>query len=88
MLNDMNAAYLIRMEQPGGNELVQIPSVAPLGADRDFVNHRTAFLSDLIKYNDLTEVILLRQRMLDNAFQAAGTVGPVKTNLRSRGKSD
>jgi hypothetical protein len=87
MLNDMNAAYLIRMEQPGGNELVQTPNVAPLGADRDFVNHRTAFLSDLIKYNDLTEVIVLRQRMLDNAFQAAGTVGPVKTNLVPEAKA-
>jgi len=82
VLNDMNAAYLIRtQQQPGGKELIQTPGVAPLGADRDFVNHRTAFLSDLIKYTDLKEVIVLRQKILDNAFKGAGSTGPVKTNL-------
>jgi hypothetical protein len=82
VLNNMNAAYLIRMQQqPGGNELVQIPDKAPLGADRDFVDHRTAFLSDLIKYTDLKEVIILRQKILDNAFKGAGSTGPVTTNL-------
>ena len=82
VLNNMNAAYLIRMQQqPGGKNLVQIPDKAPLGADRDFVEHRTAFLGELIKYTDLKEVIILRQRILDNAFHGAGSAGPVKTNL-------
>lgn len=81
VINNMNAAYLIRMGQPGGKELVQTPDQAPLGADRDFVNHRTAFLSDLIKYTDLKEVIILRQKILDNAFHGAGSTGPVTTNL-------
>jgi hypothetical protein len=81
LVNNMNAAYLIRMEQPGGKELVQIPDKAPLGADRDFVEHRTAFLGELIKYNDLNEVIILRQKILDNGFKGAGSAGPVKTNL-------
>lgn len=82
VLNNMNAAYLIRFDQhPGGKELVQTPDVAPLGADRDFVNHRTAFLSELIKYTDLKEVVILRQKILDNAFKGAGSSGPVTTNL-------
>ncbi len=82
VLNDMNAAYQIRMQQqPGGKELIQTPDVAPLGADRDFVDHRTAFLSDLIKYTDLKEVIILRQKILDNAFKGAGSTGTVTTNL-------
>jgi hypothetical protein len=81
VLGNMNAAYLIRMEQPGGKELVQIPNQAPLGADRDFVDHRTAFVSELIQYCDLKEVIVLRQKILDNAFHGVGSTGPVKTNL-------
>jgi hypothetical protein len=81
VINNMNAAYLIRMEQPGGEKLVQTPNQAPLGADRDFVNHRTAFLTDLIKYTDLKEVKILRQKILDNAFQGAGSTGPVTTKL-------
>jgi hypothetical protein len=81
VINNMNAAYLIRMGQPGGKELVQTPDQAPLGADRDFVNHRTAFLMDLIKYTDLKEVIILRQKILDNAFHGAGSTGPITTSL-------
>lgn len=81
VINNMNAAYLIRMGQPGGKQLVQTPDQAPLGADRDFVNHRTAFLMDLIKYTDIKEVIILRQKILDNAFHGAGSTGPVITNL-------
>ena len=80
VINDMNA-YLIRMEHPGGKELVQTPDQAPLGADRDFVNHRTAFLTDLIKYTDLKEVIILRQKILDNAFHGAGSTSQLTTNL-------
>jgi hypothetical protein len=81
VINDMNAAYLIRIDQPGGKELVQTPYQAPLAADCDFVNHRTAFLTDLIKYTDLKEVIILRQKILDNAFHGAGSTGPDTTNL-------
>ncbi len=36
---------------------------------------------DLIKYTDLKEVIILRQKILDNAFHGAGSTGPVTTNL-------
>jgi hypothetical protein len=72
----------IRMQQqPGGKELIQTPDAAPLGADRHFVDHRTAFVSDLIKYTDLKEVIILRQKILDNAFKDARSTGPVTTNL-------
>jgi hypothetical protein len=82
VLNNMNAGYLIRMEQQrGGKELVLTPGIAPLGADRDFVTHRTAFLTDLIKYTDLKEVIILRQKILDNAFKGSGSAGPVTINL-------
>jgi len=64
-----------------GKELVQIPYKARVGADRDFVGHRAAFLGELIQYNDLKEVTILRQKILDNAFHDAGSTGLVKTNL-------
>ena len=64
-----------------GKELVHIPYRARVGADRACAERRAAFLGELIHYNDLKEVTILRQKILDNAFHDAGSTGLVKTNL-------
>jgi hypothetical protein len=66
MLNNMYAAYAIRMENPEGRYWKNIVGNNPAPEDEDFVDHRSSFLSDLVQFNELKEVRLLRTKMLDN----------------------
>lgn len=65
-LNNMYAAYVIRMENPAGRYWKTVVGNNPAPEDEDFVDHRSSFLSDLVQFNELKEVRVLRKKMLDN----------------------
>jgi hypothetical protein len=65
-LNSMWAAYLIRMERPDGRYLINVVGYVPEVKDREFVDHRDCFLSELVQYNELKEACVLLRQMLDN----------------------
>jgi hypothetical protein len=65
-LNNMFSAYVIRMENPEGRYLINVVGKVPAPEDEEFVEHRSSFTSDLVQYNELREVRLLRKQMLDN----------------------
>ena len=68
VLNNMFSAYVIRMEKPEGRHWTIIVGNNPAPEDEDFVDHRSSFLSDLVEYNELKEVRVLRKQLLDNAM--------------------
>jgi hypothetical protein len=74
-LNDIYSAYLIRMEKPEGRYWETIVGNNPSGADEEFVNHRSTFVSDLIQFNELKEARALRKRILDNSMNGDHTPG-------------
>jgi len=63
----MYAAYMIRFEQPNGRYWEHVIGKEPLDADRDFVDHRSNFIQELIAFNELKEARVLRKAMLDNS---------------------
>jgi hypothetical protein len=67
-LNNMYSAYIIRFEKPDGRYWVNIVGQNPLGADREFVDHRSDFISELIAFNELKEARVLRKAILDNSM--------------------
>ncbi len=77
MLNNMVSAYVIRMENPEGRYWTTIVANVPSSEDRDFVEHRSSFLSDLVQYSELREVRVLRKSMLDNAMSGNHKQGEV-----------
>ena len=77
-LNNMYAAYTIRFHetpQGQGRYLVNIVGNEPIGADREFVDHRSDFIQGLVAYNELEEARKLRQAILDNATKEHKTPG-------------
>lgn len=68
LLSNMYSAYVIRMENPEGRYWTTIVGNVPSPEDNDFVEHRSSFLSDLVQYNELKEVRVLRRKLLDNAM--------------------
>jgi hypothetical protein len=79
ILNDMYAAYLIRMEKPGGRYWHLIVGNNPSEDDREFVEHRAAFVGELIQFNELKEARILRTAMLNNVMEGDHTPGAQKT---------
>lgn len=77
MLNNMYSAYMIRMGNPEGRYWTTIVGNIPAPEDEDFVNHRSSFLSDLVQYNELKEVRVLRKQLLDNAMSGNHNPGDV-----------
>ncbi|MFI5057372.1 MAG: hypothetical protein ACHQLQ_04240 [Candidatus Acidiferrales bacterium] len=73
----MHSAYVIRMENPAGRSWITIVGNVPSRKDEDFVDHRSSFISDLVQYNELKEVRVLRKRMLDNAMSGHHNRGEV-----------
>jgi hypothetical protein len=65
-LNDVFSAYVIRMEDPDRRYWTTVVGNNPTPEDADFVDHRSAFIRDLVRYNELKEVRVLRERLLDN----------------------
>ena len=77
VLNNMHSAYVIRMENPEGRYWMTIVGNNPAPEDEDFVDHRSSFLSDLVQYNELKEVRVLRKKLLDNAMSGNHNRGQV-----------
>jgi hypothetical protein len=64
ILNNLMGAYAVRMLEPEGRYLMTTIGKVPLPKDDDFVDHRTAFLSDTVQFNELKETRELRQILL------------------------
>jgi hypothetical protein len=79
VLNDMFSAYAIRMEKPEGRYWTTIVGLMPALADKDFVEHRSDFISDLVQYNELKEVRVLRKQFLDNSMRGDHVQGKPTT---------
>ena len=77
ILNNMFSAYVIRMEKPEGRYWTTIVEHYPAPEDEDFVDHRSTFISDLVQYNELKEVRVLRKQFLDNSMRGDHERGKV-----------
>jgi hypothetical protein len=77
VLNNMYSAYVIRMARPEGRYWTTIVGNIPSPEDEGFVDHRSSFLSDLVQYNELKEVRVLRKQLLDNAMSGDHNPGEV-----------
>lgn len=74
----MYSTYVIRFkEKPEGREryLVRITCQEPTEADKDFIEHRTDFILDLVDFNELEEATNLGQVISDNELTEKGTPG-------------
>lgn len=67
-LNNILAAYLIRLEDPDKRLLIQEPGYLPAGADLKFVDHRSDFIHGLVEFNELNEARELRKKLVDSMF--------------------
>jgi hypothetical protein len=75
VLNNMFAAYAIRMQNPNGRYWTIIVGYMPSPEDKDFVEHRSSFIAELVQYNELKEVRILRKQLLDNMSKGNHTHG-------------
>jgi hypothetical protein len=78
-LNNMWAAYLVRMQNPQGRYWTLTVGKIPLEEDREFIEHRSAFfMSDLVQFNELKEVRILRAAFLNSMKSGDHTPGIVR----------
>jgi hypothetical protein len=77
VLNNMHSAYVIRMENPEGRYWTNIVGNMPAVEDADFVEHRSDFLEELVKYIELKEVRALRRQLAANMISGNHKVGEV-----------
>jgi hypothetical protein len=77
ILSNMFSAYVLRMEKPEERYLINIVGDLPSPEDRQFVEHRSSFIDDLIQFNELREARVLRKRLLDNMASGDHTEGKV-----------
>lgn len=75
VLNNMHSAYVIRMENPEGRYWTNIVGKMPAAEDADFVEHRSNFLDELVKYIELKEVPVLRRTFAANMMRGNHKVG-------------
>lgn len=75
VLNNMFSAYAIRMENPSGRYWITTVGYNPSPEDNDFVEHRSAFIAELVEYNELKEVRVLRKQPMDNMARGNHTPG-------------
>jgi len=78
-VSNIYAAYVIRMDNPSGRYLVQVPDSGPSSEDQKFVDHRTAFVLDLTDFNELPEARHLRTQMANNMFKIGEDSNPNST---------
>jgi hypothetical protein len=80
ILNSFWGAYLVRMEKPEGRYWLTVVGDVPLRKDADFVGHRTQFVLDLVRFNELREARELRLiKNLNPGFAGEGTL--IKADL-------
>jgi hypothetical protein len=80
-LSNMYSAYIIRFEQPNGRYWTNIVGDNPSDADKEFVEHRSNFIGDLVTYNELKEARVLRKTILDNSNQSLSPGSTLKLDL-------
>jgi hypothetical protein len=76
-VNDLYAAYLIRMEVPEGRYWVTTVGNNPSSEDEEFVDHRSSFISEMVQFNELKEARVLRKRLVENMMHAPGAPGTI-----------
>jgi hypothetical protein len=77
-LNNMYSAYVIRFNETPrgqGRYWVNIVGNNPDDADKDFIDHRSNFIGDLVAFNELEEARVLRTAILDNSLKEHTTPG-------------
>lgn len=78
-INDIWAAYLIRMDKPGGRYWHTTVGMNPSEDDQEFVDHRATFIVELVQFNELKEARILRTAILNNTANADHTPGAPTT---------
>jgi hypothetical protein len=73
----MHSAYVIRMQNPEGRYWTNVVGNLPSPEDADFVELRSDFLDELVKYIELKEVRLLRRQFAANMMSDNHKVGEV-----------
>jgi hypothetical protein len=63
------------MEKPRDRYWVTIVGDNPRSEDREFIEHRASFITELVEFNELREARALRKRLLDNATRGEHTSG-------------
>jgi hypothetical protein len=79
-VNELYVAYLLRMEKLEGRYWVTTVGNNPSSEDKEFVDHRSSFISDIVQFNELKEARVLRKRFLENMVRTTGAPG---TNLKA-----
>ncbi len=74
-LLNLFTAYAIRMEKPGGRYWKTIVGLSPASEDEEFVEHRSLFISKIVRFNELKEARVLRQAFIQNMFAEKTTSG-------------
>jgi hypothetical protein len=72
-VNNLLAAYVIRMEDPKKRVLVQQPGYLPSDDDLKFVDHRSSFIHGLVEFNELEEAREVRKKLVNNMFSSASS---------------
>jgi hypothetical protein len=82
VLNDICAAYAIRMQRADGRYLITTVGMTPLPEDVEFVEHRVSFIIRLISFNELREARRLRKDLIIRMNPEGAPQGTVlKTDL-------
>jgi len=81
VLNNMHAAYIIRLEKPEGRYWVKIVGQNPSNEDSEFIEHRTSFIHELVEFNELKEARVLRTAILDNSAKEDKPPGNLLSKL-------
>lgn len=73
-VNNILAAYLLRLEDPDKRLLILKPGYLPAGEDLKFVDHRSDFIYGLVEFNELDEARDLQRTLLDSMFSGVTVV--------------
>jgi hypothetical protein len=80
-VNDVLAAYVIRLEDPKKLFLIQEPDHLPTDdKELKFVDHRSNFIHGLVEFNELEEAREVRKKLVDSSFAGVVVVSPDETS--------
>ena len=83
MVNNILAAYVLRLQDPKKRLLTQRPDFLPAGDDLKFVDHRSDFIHGLVGFNELEEAREVRRKLVDSMFAAVVVVSPDDTSEKA-----
>ena len=82
ILNHFWGAYSIRIEKSEGRHLTTIVGKAPPSEDDGFIRHRSSFIHELVRFNELKEARELRKGLITNLNPQGASVGStIETDL-------